>query len=698
MKKVIGLFLGIAITLSGISVSFAAETAENAAQNPEAATVSITSEETSGDVSGSEEKPESLQDREEAVRNDSPEKTSPAEDVIRQEEGTDQESAQETDQDQTQDEPDPQEEAPEAVISFDDVQNPTFYYYEPVYWAVQKGITEGTSRKEFSPDDSCTRGQMITFFWRAAGSPAPASAENPFQDIVQDAYYRDAVLWAVEQGLTQGMTKETFAPEDACTRAQCVTFLQRFKAAPDDGFRVSFADVPDNAYYAASLSWAMKNGITNGFPDSTFRPDDLCNRAQTMTFFYRSMIVQTEKELLPIEDQPVAGFELPEVNGKTGEFVLRMSGFSGISEIKDAQVAIWTKEDQSDLRWFSMKPAADGTAGVYETTQNIESFGRSSGDYHASLYLVTTSGEQMQRIHMEDSAFEVSLQNYMYTEDLGVGRIRVTVQGVAPEIESLQIIAWDQSNGSGAYTTVNAVNQSEGLWAADIDMLTVLDSGVYGLTAVNTASDEELNVITKTIHVKKVIDVSQYQGSINWAAAKESGMFEAALIRCGLRSSKGKCVADTRFTYNASSCAEQNIPMGFYWFTSAMTVAEAIQEADYCARLIAPYHVSYPVFVDSEQGGRSGLNRLENEIRTNCVLAFMERMEEYGYETGIYASSSWYKYNLNYSRLKDRNIWVASWSGRPTYVYDGYIGWQYNVKTRIPGITQNTTDMSYWFK
>ena len=162
------------------------------------------------------------------------------------------------------------------------------YYADAVKWAVENGVTEGTSANTFSPDMSCTRAQMVTFLWRAAGSPAPKSTVNPFTDVQSGAYYYDAVLWAVEQGITSGTSATTFAPDVICTRAQAVTFLYRAAGSPavTGG---SFADVAADAYYADAVAWAVSENITAGTGGNLFSPDVACTRAQIVTFLYRYM-------------------------------------------------------------------------------------------------------------------------------------------------------------------------------------------------------------------------------------------------------------------------------------------------------------------------------------------------------------------------------------------------------------------------
>ena len=161
------------------------------------------------------------------------------------------------------------------------------YYADAVKWAVSKGITSGTSTTTFSPNTSCTRAQMVTFLWRAAGSPAPKSTVNPFTDVQAGSYYYDAVLWAVEQGITSGTSATTFAPDATVTRAQTVTFLYRAAGSPavTGG---SFADVAADAYYAVAVAWAVSENITAGTGNGLFSPDTACSRAQIVTFLYRA--------------------------------------------------------------------------------------------------------------------------------------------------------------------------------------------------------------------------------------------------------------------------------------------------------------------------------------------------------------------------------------------------------------------------
>ena len=161
------------------------------------------------------------------------------------------------------------------------------YYEDAVDWAVENGITKGTDDTHFSPDGICTRAQAVTFLWRAAGSPEPETRTMPFTDVPVGSYYYDAVLWAVENGITKGTSDTTFSPNMTCTRAQIVTFLWRSEKSPAAGRANPFADVKSTAYYADAVLWAVKENITKGTTNTTFSPDADCTRAQIVTFLWR---------------------------------------------------------------------------------------------------------------------------------------------------------------------------------------------------------------------------------------------------------------------------------------------------------------------------------------------------------------------------------------------------------------------------
>ena len=179
--------------------------------------------------------------------------------------------------------------APPVKNPFTDVAEGA-YYYAPVLWAVQKQITNGTSATAFSPGDNCTRAQIVTFLWRAFGSPKPASDKNPFTDVKKGDYFYEPVLWAVASGITTGTSATTFSPSAFCTRGQAVTFLWRAAGKPAADVKTNpFSDVSASAYYREPVLWALKNNVTNGTSATTFSPDSTCTRGQIVTFLYRSM-------------------------------------------------------------------------------------------------------------------------------------------------------------------------------------------------------------------------------------------------------------------------------------------------------------------------------------------------------------------------------------------------------------------------
>lgn len=165
---------------------------------------------------------------------------------------------------------------------------PESYYAEAVDWGVENEVTMGTSKLEFGPDEVCTRAQVVTFLWHCAGGPE-SSWEGNFQDVPTDSYYATAVRWAAEAGITAGTSDKTFSPDDICTRAQIVTFLWHYAGCPAETAQVAFRDVPNGAYYETAVYWAAKAGITAGTSKQTFSPNQTCTRAQAITFLWRAM-------------------------------------------------------------------------------------------------------------------------------------------------------------------------------------------------------------------------------------------------------------------------------------------------------------------------------------------------------------------------------------------------------------------------
>ncbi len=169
---------------------------------------------------------------------------------------------------------------------FYDVPN-NAYFYEAVKWAVKNGITTGVGNNLFAPEQPCTRAQIVTFLWRAAGSPEPKGAASGMTDVVSGSYYEKAVAWAIENGITTGTTTTTFSPDATCTRAQAVTFLARALKAKAAS-AAEFSDVPTGSYFADAVAWAAANGVTEGIGGGLFGSDNDCTRGQIVTFLYRA--------------------------------------------------------------------------------------------------------------------------------------------------------------------------------------------------------------------------------------------------------------------------------------------------------------------------------------------------------------------------------------------------------------------------
>jgi hypothetical protein len=171
-------------------------------------------------------------------------------------------------------------------MDFNDVF-PYSFYYNPILWAVEKGITSGTSDTTFSPAASCNRAQAVTFLWAAAGKPEPTITEHSFVDVPRGSFCEKAVLWAVEKGITTGTDETHFSPLATCNRATIVTFLYKALGSPElTTAENPFEDIPDESWYTAPVLWAKEAGITSGTDATHFSPASLCNRAQMVTFLY----------------------------------------------------------------------------------------------------------------------------------------------------------------------------------------------------------------------------------------------------------------------------------------------------------------------------------------------------------------------------------------------------------------------------
>ena len=181
-----------------------------------------------------------------------------------------------------------QDTIPKLTNPFEDIDEDA-YYFVPVIWAVNNGITSGMDETHFGPAEICNRAQVVTFLWRSAGKPEPLSAENPFLDVPRGSFYEKAVLWAFESGITTGTDAVHFAPEASCNRAQVVTFLHRFRGCPEPQVNTAFPDVTEGSFYHKAVLWAAQREITVGMDGGLFRPELICSRAQIVTFLYRDV-------------------------------------------------------------------------------------------------------------------------------------------------------------------------------------------------------------------------------------------------------------------------------------------------------------------------------------------------------------------------------------------------------------------------
>lgn len=255
-----------------------------------------------------------------------------------------------------------------ATLSFRDVEQ-GMYYAQPVAWAVEQGITNGTGNNQFSPNATCNRAQVVTFLWRAAGKPAPRGAHNPFRDVKPDAYYYTAVLWAVERGITDGTSATTFSPDAACNRAQVATFLHRYHGQPaSTGNGSGFSDVAANQYYYNAVRWAVEQGITNGTGNGKFSPDGPCTRGQIVTFLYRAVFAsntEVDADTALLGDWSAVWAAIGDVEGDLPAGLITLS-FSA-----DQTGRMTTEDSTVAYRWSYVKADAEGDL-IYELTADGE--------------------------------------------------------------------------------------------------------------------------------------------------------------------------------------------------------------------------------------------------------------------------------------------------------------------------------------
>ena len=285
------------------------------------------------------------------------------------------------------------------IGAFTDVPADT-WYSDSVEWALLHDVTKGTSDTTFSPDDTFTRAQIVTFPWREHGSPSVAGDDEiPFTDVEQDAYYYEAVRWAVTLGITAGVTETTFAPDDTVTRAQTVTFLWRDAAHPSAAVP-AFTDVDADAYYASAVGWAQETGVTSGMTATTFVPDGPCTRAQIVTFLSRAMCAPGlhVSDLTGIEHDRTPDYETDEV----GKEIL----FTAVGDVEDLAITALMLTEDGEL-------VPDTSVTVYEAGKlsDGESFLLRTGipDVAARFGVRYTIGDRTVTLAIQDSGLDGSL-------------------------------------------------------------------------------------------------------------------------------------------------------------------------------------------------------------------------------------------------------------------------------------------------
>ena len=281
------------------------------------------------------------------------------------------------------------------AAGFSDVPHGT-YYEDAVDWAVENDITAGTSDTEFSPNETCTRAQAVTFLWRANGQP-DAAGNNPFADVSTSSYYNEAVQWAVANGVTSGTSATTFEPDAPVTRAQVVTFLYRDAGSPSVSGSTSFADVPTNAYYADAVRWAVSQGITAGTSTTAFSPDESCTRAQIVTFLYRASDDAPDVPVIEIPEEPVLPEEPvpPEQELTEGE-IPQMPGEPDIEGATAALINGFRKmEKHIDLSPYRME-----TSSAQDLAVEVSDFYGDNPYFLSSIYAKGTVGEQVETLNV----------------------------------------------------------------------------------------------------------------------------------------------------------------------------------------------------------------------------------------------------------------------------------------------------------
>ena len=270
------------------------------------------------------------------------------------------------------------------------------YYEDAVDWAVENNITAGTSGMEFSPDETCTRAQAVTFLWRANGQP-DATGSNPFADVSASSYYNEAVQWAVTNNITSGTSPNAFEPDAPVTRAQVVTFLYHDADNPSTSGSTLFADVTTDAYYRDAVCWAVAQSITAGTSATAFSPDEICTRAQIVTFLYRASDDAPDVPVIEIPEEPILPEEpLPPEQELTEEEIQQMFGEPDIKGATAALINGFRKmEKHIDLSPYRME-----TSAAQDLAVEVSDFYGDNPYFLSSIYAKGTVGEQVETLNV----------------------------------------------------------------------------------------------------------------------------------------------------------------------------------------------------------------------------------------------------------------------------------------------------------
>ena len=298
-----------------------------------------------------------------------------------------------------------------TIDGFSDVWNSKEFWFKPVYWASENGITTGYKDGTFKPGNDCTRAQMVTFLWRMKGSPAPKTTSCSFKDVKKSAYYYNSVLWAVEKGITTGYSKTKFKPNNVCTRAQTVTFLWRMAGKPAPKAKSSkFSDVKKGAYYYDAVLWASEKGIVAGYKNGTFKPNEKCLRRQIVTFLWKYSGKPEPRNLPP---------EIPEVKvtnqyKKTKTFKIVDLGYSSTYTCKLPKVTISGKNTDvaNDQILRDCKKAINSFDKAKTVSSGVD-FRYLTYDYHIGRGYVSIVVEEFQiSLYEDDIEYTTAVRVY----------------------------------------------------------------------------------------------------------------------------------------------------------------------------------------------------------------------------------------------------------------------------------------------